>query len=222
MPQGMTHLLQFAAIMRIPRLAMISYLLYLEACAAATISGRTKSSEGNQFLRLRAASPSECPQKVHLTRGDGTEGNRTIFTVSSWITHPDAWWTEEKLPDPTSMANKVYRIAASKLNNCGVIATQPIRAGQKIDLIWLPNDSHVWLPHALRSLVVHITPWFGYAFNHCTGASVNVEVVEMPDATVWAVASRNIAPGEELLANYNEAFKKFPLRIFPANPFWSC
>merc|ERR1719399_1699717 len=69
---------------------------------------------------MKGKSSQRCPEETRLTRSDGTLGNRTIFTVSSWLSHPDSWWTEDKLPDPASMAQKVYRIAASKFNDCGV------------------------------------------------------------------------------------------------------
>merc|ERR1712151_1413362 len=96
-----------------------------------------------------------------------------------------------------------------------------IEAGQRIDKVWLPDDTN-WLPTVAQDVYIHVTPWFGYGINHCYKTEkVNVHL-ELDNRTAWAVATRKIPAGEELLANYNEAFMQFPFRVMPASPTWVC
>jgi hypothetical protein len=138
-----------------------------------------------------------------------------LASVNNFIDDVDHWWTEDKVErwDTTLDADTVaFKIAPSPVQGCGMRATRLIKAGEKVGPVWVPDDH--W------TALVHFTPWFGRAINHCPVS--NTHLVQMDDRSVWTVASRDIAADEELTGNYNEAHGQFPNLVSSADPSWTC
>mmetsp|Transcript_23529 Transcript_23529/g.54824 ORF Transcript_23529/g.54824 Transcript_23529/m.54824 type:complete len:218 (-) Transcript_23529:143-796(-) len=184
------------------------------------------------FMRAASVAASEhqrqqCPIDFVPMGADGKPvEDMRVPSVRTFVTDfPDSWWNDARVSAYAeqwqNQSSRLYEIASSGLEACGAHAVKKIPAGTKIDLVWLPDDSW-WVPQWLRKYAVHVTPWYGSTMNHCSGARSNIKVQQLPDESAWGVAARDIEAGEELLVDYNEVFKQYPMRILPASPFWSC
>mmetsp|Transcript_41779 Transcript_41779/g.108198 ORF Transcript_41779/g.108198 Transcript_41779/m.108198 type:complete len:208 (+) Transcript_41779:61-684(+) len=137
-----------------------------------------------------------------------------VPSVNNFIDDIDRWWTEERVERYYSplVSGVSFKIAPSPISGCGMRSIRLIKAGEKVGPVWVPDDH--W------TSLVHFTPWFGRAINHCPDS--NTHLAQMDDKSVWTVASRDIQPGEELTGNYNEAHSQFPQLVSGADPSWTC
>eukprot|EP00927_Polykrikos_kofoidii_P079250 TRINITY_DN76033_c0_g1_i1.p1 TRINITY_DN76033_c0_g1~~TRINITY_DN76033_c0_g1_i1.p1 ORF type:complete len:221 (+),score=25.12 TRINITY_DN76033_c0_g1_i1:108-770(+) len=168
-------------------------------------------------------SRASCPVDHVLSREDGRPGSLHIQSVQTALDYPDSWWTEDRAAHLLNASSAAYKVGTSAVHGCGVFANRRIPKGARVDRVWEQDSSGVY-PNWLQTMLVHITPWFGSGINHCSGSRANMHVGELPDdpRRAWAVASRDIEIGEELFIDYNDVFYNYPLRAFPANPFWTC
>eukprot|EP00927_Polykrikos_kofoidii_P038394 TRINITY_DN3273_c0_g1_i1.p1 TRINITY_DN3273_c0_g1~~TRINITY_DN3273_c0_g1_i1.p1 ORF type:complete len:202 (+),score=28.84 TRINITY_DN3273_c0_g1_i1:118-723(+) len=146
---------------------------------------------------------------------DGRKGPSLLHlaSVNNFVDHVDPWWTESHVKHYYQPeAAKAYKIAPSLVSGCGARATRPIAKGERIGPVWVPDDE--------IEFIVHFTPWFGRAVNHCPVANTHLE--QLKDDSVWSVASQDIEAGEELTGNYNEAHVQFPMLVQGADPSWKC
>lgn len=188
----------------------------------------SQRAERGQILGTRASDQNarrdRCPDEYTVLRDDSGPSAVRLNTVRTFTKdYPDPWWTQSKVERFHGNASEQlsYRIGPSQISDCGVFATRFIPANSKIDRVWAPDDTS-WMPSLLQSYVIHVTPWFGYGMNHCTGDKTNVHVEKGSDGTMWGVATRDIPFQEELLVDYNKVFWQYPFRIMPASPFWKC
>lgn len=211
---------------------------------ASHVAGASKSLRG--YKDTDSEKLLYCPVLYNPPTNEGETSKLSLPSVRTFTEdYLDTWWTEQKTThfrfpaDPGLRASLVeeggnykqdanktapYNIERSRISGCGIFASRKIFKGQKIDMVWAPDDT-TWLPAFLQDVCIHVTPWFGYGMNHCSKddkANVHVEVLHDPSRAGWGVASRDIPSGEELLINYNKIFMQYPFRIFPANPFWDC
>mmetsp|Transcript_75791 Transcript_75791/g.222240 ORF Transcript_75791/g.222240 Transcript_75791/m.222240 type:complete len:189 (-) Transcript_75791:107-673(-) len=128
----------------------------------------------------------------------------------------DRWWTEGRVEDYMQRDDLgKFRIGPSKIAGCGVIATRAIQAGEPIGTVWIKDPAHVDLVTPR-----HFTPWYGRAVNHC--GHPNTHLKEDAQGAVRSVAARDIAEGEEITGDYNEAKAQFPLLVDGAPAGWTC
>lgn len=202
---------------------LLARILTSDATVLGALSSQDKRSTA---LRSRGnnseAFPADCILDYVVPEKDGASSLLHVKTSRTFVDYLDPWWNKEKVlrfEGPTD--SQPYKLAPSHINRCGVFASRKVAIGEAIDRVWVPDDDH-YLPSVLQTFVAHITPWYGSALNHCPGDRANVAVEERSDRSVWGVATRDIEEGEEMTVNYNDAFWKFPLRVVPASPFWSC
>mmetsp|Transcript_87472 Transcript_87472/g.246833 ORF Transcript_87472/g.246833 Transcript_87472/m.246833 type:complete len:205 (-) Transcript_87472:69-683(-) len=154
-----------------------------------------------------------CPVDYDVPLDSGAPSPLHVASVNNFIDDVDRWWTEKCVEKYyTSDSAKPYKIAPSPISGCGLRATRFIKQGERIGPVWVP-DNHL-------KFMVHFTPWFGRAVNHCPISNTFLE--RDSDRSVWTVASRDIRSNEELTGNYNEAHSQFPKLVEGADPAWTC
>eukprot|EP00429_Kryptoperidinium_foliaceum_P067620 CAMPEP_0176071754 /NCGR_PEP_ID=MMETSP0120_2-20121206/35841_1 /TAXON_ID=160619 /ORGANISM="Kryptoperidinium foliaceum, Strain CCMP 1326" /LENGTH=197 /DNA_ID=CAMNT_0017405415 /DNA_START=75 /DNA_END=668 /DNA_ORIENTATION=- len=169
--------------------------------------------EGAAWASLRADGKPGCPVDYDVPLDDLKPSPLHLSSVNNFVDHIDTWWTEKRVEhyfNPN--APRDYKIAPSPISGCGMYATKLIKQGERVGPVWVPDSD--W------GFIVHFTPWFGRAINHCPDSNTHLERLE--DKSVWTVASRDIFPGEELTGNYNEAHSQFPHLVQGADPSWTC
>lgn len=196
-------------------------LVSLTWSAVAVRSGRSSGSLRKHRLAEwkglswgRSGAPG-CPVDYDVPGEDGQPSPLHVASVNNFVDHVDPWWTEKRVEEvegPTSFQS--YKIQPSPVQGCGMFATMKIKKGEKIGVVWVRDDH--W------TAVVHFSPWYGRAINHCPGDKSTTSLVADPDGSVWSVAKRDIEPGEELTGDYNEAHYQFPKLVQGADPAWTC
>lgn len=108
-------------------------------------------------------------------------------------------------------------------HGCGVVAQSTFERG---DLVGLAGVGEVTWAHGLM-MRFQDSPWLGSNLNHCgdDGANVVLRVQEGGDNQknkLWVYASKEIAPGHELLVDYGRASQEFPLWVAAPPATWTC
>lgn len=158
-----------------------------------------------------------CPVDYDVPMEDGEPSPLHVASVNNFVDNADHWWTEQRVLEfegPMATQGGPYKIAPSAVEGCGMFATRRITKGEKIGVVWVPDN--YW------KAVVHFSPWFGRAINHCPEDKSTTRLELQSDNSVWSVAKKDIDPGEELTGDYNEAHASFPYLVQGADPAWTC
>lgn len=164
----------------------------------------------------------DCIMDYDPLDASGRPGKLHVPSVANFLRPKvqDDWWTEEHVEEYMRKTG-TYRIGQSKIAGCGAIANRNIKKGEQIGMVWIRDPegdkdggkfAEMW-PR-------HFTPWYGRAVNHCGTHDSTLQ--EMGDGSVWSMATRDIAEGEEITGDYNEAHRQFPLLVESAPESWKC
>mmetsp|Transcript_102513 Transcript_102513/g.319432 ORF Transcript_102513/g.319432 Transcript_102513/m.319432 type:complete len:189 (-) Transcript_102513:23-589(-) len=187
----------------------------LAARLAALCALGAPISQAYRVTRLRQAA---CPMDWDVPLEDKQPSPLHIPSVANFLLPrvQDAWWTEARVEEFMRRDDAAkFRIGPSKIAGCGVIAARPIQAGEPIGTVWIKDPEHFDL-----RMPRHFTPWYGRAVNHCNHPNTRLE--EDAQGAVRSVATRDIAAGEEVTGDYNEAKVQFPLLVDGAPSGWTC
>jgi len=162
-----------------------------------------------------------CPMDYDVPLPGGEPSSMHLNSVANFLEPKvqDTWWDEPHVEEYYQPSD-TFRIAPSKIAGCGVIAAREIKAGEKVGIVWVKDPKAATMKYFGDLMPRHFTPWFGRAVNHCNRPNSHLE--EDFDGTVWTVATREIADGEEVTGDYNEAAKQFPHQVEPAPAGWTC
>ena len=105
------------------------------------------------------------------------------------------------------MSNNHLCVCNSNIQGSGVFSRVTIQKGTIIDYDFFD----IFGPKAYE---------FSY-YNHCHNIRKNSTII-IHDGIYSLIATKQINPGDEITSDYNEASRRFPLLIKPANPEWTC